>query len=117
MPTIRDVVQALSKRRGVDSVLVLGRDGLPIDSVCRDGVDADSVAALVPSVVGWCDKLGAAGHRGEIKASVVECEHGFIIVTVIAPEALLAMFVKPETNVGSVLYELRRYQSAIARLL
>src|SRR5690242_4869882 len=44
VPTIREVVQALSRRSGVDAVLVVGRDGLPIDSHVANGVDGDSVA-------------------------------------------------------------------------
>lgn len=117
MPTIRDVVQALSKRRGVDSVLVMGRDGLPIDSVCRDGVDTDAVAALVPALVNWCNKVGTAGSRGTMQTSVMEYEGGFTIISVITTDAILALFVQPHTNVGSLLFELRRYQAAIAGLL
>src|SRR5436309_8845647 len=49
MATIRDVVEALSRSNGVDAVLVVGRDGLPIDSRVANGVDAESVAALLPS--------------------------------------------------------------------
>jgi len=117
MPTIRDVVRALSKRAGVDAVLVLGRDGLPIDSVCHNGIDSDGVSALVPSVVEAVNQLGQAGQRGEMSLGVMECRGGFIIVSNVAAEALLAIFVRPDTNIGALLYELRRYQSAIAGLL
>lgn len=117
MPTIRDVVQALSKRAGVDAVLVLGRDGLPIDSVCGNGIDPDGVSALVPSVVEAVNQLGRAGQRGDLSMGVMECRGGFIIVSNLAAEALLAIFVRPDTNIGLLLFELRRYQSAIAGLL
>ena len=49
MATIRDVVEALSRSNGVDAVVVVGRDGLPIDSRVGDGVDSESVAALLPT--------------------------------------------------------------------
>src|ERR1041384_6560188 len=48
MATIRDVVEALNRRAGVDAVVVVGRDGLAIDSRVKDGVDGESVAALLP---------------------------------------------------------------------
>src|SRR5689334_7061783 len=60
VPTIREVVQALSRRSGVDAVLVVGRDGLPIDSHVANGVDGDSVAALLPSVISGMTQLGQA---------------------------------------------------------
>ena len=54
MATIRDVVEALARRGGVDAVVVVGRDGLPIDARAADGVDAENVAALLPSVSWLC---------------------------------------------------------------
>lgn len=117
MPTIRDVVEALSGREGVDAVLVLGRDGLPIDAKAGDGLDTDGLAALVPSVVAACNRLGSAAHRGTFGSGVVEYASGMAVVTSITPDALLAIFVKSGTNVGSLLYELRRHRGSIAGLL
>src|ERR1051325_3093036 len=61
MATIREVVEALGRRTGVDAVVVVGRDGLPIDSRTANGVDAESVAALLPSVINGMAQLGQAG--------------------------------------------------------
>src|SRR5438445_5681183 len=60
MATIRDVVEALARRGGVDAVVVVGRDGLPIDARAANGVDADNVAALLPSVINGLAQLGEA---------------------------------------------------------
>ncbi len=117
MTSIRDIVQAIGQREGVETAVVLGRDGLPIDSVSRNGLDADGVSALVPSLVGACDRLGQAGTRGEFSAGVIEYGNGYAIVSVINPDALFAVFVRPNTNVGSILFELSRYRAAIAGLL
>src|SRR5438046_625704 len=112
MATIRDVVDALSRRAGVDAVVVVGRDGLPIDSRTGNGVDAENVAALVPAVINGMAQLGQAGGRGEFGTGVLEAgaelEHA---------GALLVVLVRPATNVGALLYDLRRHRSAIAGLL
>src|SRR5258706_13868022 len=63
MATIRDVVEALSRSNGVDAVLVVGRDGLPIDSRVANGADAESPAALLPSAFKHIAELGGAGGR------------------------------------------------------
>ena len=107
MATIREVVEALSRRTGVDAVVVVGRDGLPIDSRTANGVDAESVAALLPSVINGMAQLGQAGGRGDFGAGVLEFGAG----------ALLVVLVQPSTNVGALLYDLRRHRSAIASLL
>lgn len=117
MPTIRDVVQALSQRDGLDAVIVLGRDGLTIDSSAKDGIDADGLAALVPPVVAACDRLGSSAARGEFATGLVEYGSGMVLISAISADAILAIIIQPDTNVGSLLYELNRHRSAIAGLL
>lgn len=117
MATIREVVEALGRRAGVDAVVVVGRDGLPIDSRTTNGVDADSVAALVPSVINGMAQLGQAAGRGEFGTGVLEFGAGLAVVTVLNADALLAVLVQPSTNVGALLFDLRRHRSAIAGLL
>ena len=117
MPNIRDVVQALGGREGVDGVILLGHDGLTIDSVVSGSLDSDSVSALVPSVIDICSRFGANSGRGQFVTGVFEYSSGFAIVTQLTPEALLAVLVRPGVNVGSLLYDLRRHRAAIAELL
>src|SRR6185312_8544669 len=110
MATIRDVVEALARRGGVDAVVVVGRDGLPIDARAANGVDAENVAALLPSVINGLAQLGEAGGRGQFGS-------GLAVVSVLNADALLIVLVRPSTNVGALLYDLRRHRSAIAGLL
>ncbi len=117
MPTIRDVVQALSRRTGVKAAIVLGRDGLTIDSATHDGLDSDGLAAVVPPVVAACAGLGSAAACGGFESGVVEFDAGMAVVVSVTPDTLLALVVGPHTNVGSLLYEIRRHRSAIAKLL
>ena len=117
MATIRDVVEALARRGGVDAVVVVGRDGLPIDSRVANGVDAENVAALLPSVINGLAQLGEAGGRGQFATGVLEFGSGLAVVSVLNADALLIVLVRPSTNVGALLYDLRRHRSAIACLL
>src|SRR5436190_1492154 len=117
MATIRDVVEALSRSNGVDAVVVVGRDGLPIDSRVANGVDAESVAALLPSAIKQMAQLGDGGGRGDFNTAVLEFSRGLAIVAVLNAEALLIVLVQPATNVGALLFDLRRHRTAIAGLL
>jgi predicted regulator of Ras-like GTPase activity (Roadblock/LC7/MglB family) len=117
MATIREVVEALRSRAGVDAVIVVGRDGLPIDSRTANGVDAENVAALLPAVINGLAQLGEAGGRGEFGTGVLEFGAGLAVVSVLNADALLVLLVRPSTNVGALLYDLRRHRSAIAGLL
>src|SRR3989442_3423206 len=117
MATIRDVVEALARRGGVDAVVVVGRDGLPIDARAADGLDTENVAALLPSVINGLAQLGQAGGRGDFGTGVLEFGSGLAVVSRLNADALLVGLVRPSTNVGALLYDLRRHRSAIAGLL
>jgi len=117
MPTIRDVVQALARRQGVKAVIVLGRDGLPIDAQSGNGLDSDGIAALVPNLVKACGSIGAAAACGTFDSGVVEFEAGMAMVTAVTPDTLLAILVGPQTNIGPLLYDVRKHRPAIAKLL
>src|SRR2546429_7108512 len=100
MATIRDVVQALSRRTGVDAVVLVGRDGLPIDSHTQNGVDAESVAALLPSVINGMAQLGQAGGRGEFGTAVLQFGGGGAGGCRRPPRAPLRVPVPPAPHLG-----------------
>ena len=117
MASIPDVVEALSRTSGVGAVGVVGRDGIPIDSRVANGVDADSVAPMLPATIKHMAELGGAGGRGEFSTAVLEFGSGLAIVAVLHSEALLIVLVQPATNVGALLFDLRRHRTAIPGLL
>ncbi|HJR42753.1 MAG TPA: roadblock/LC7 domain-containing protein [Gemmatimonadaceae bacterium] len=117
MPTIRDLVSALRQREGVDAAIVLGRDGLLIDSSSAPAVDADSVAALVPSVVAAADELGRQTERGGVTTAVLEYPAGFAIVSSLTADAVLLVLAGSGAQVGRLLFELRRHRENIAALV
>jgi len=110
-------VDALSRRSGVDAVVVVGHDGLPIAARTSDGIDSESVAALLPSAINAMTQLGEAGARGDFGTALLEFGRGLVVVSVLSADALLVVLVQPATNVGGLLFDLRRHRSAIAGLL
>ena len=117
MPSIRDLVAAIRQREGVDAAIVLGRDGLLIDSQIGPGLDAEDVAARIPGIIGPADEFGAAIDRGELLTAVLEHSRGLAIVSVLSAEAILLVVVTPRANIGQLLYELRRNREHIAALV
>lgn len=116
MATIRQVLDALARRPGVQAVVAVGDDGLPIDSRVGDSIDPEGVAALVPAIVRSCNEFGGASRRGAFAGGVFEFGDGLALVSVLDRGALLAILVAPRTDVGELLYDLKRYHSAITAL-
>ena len=117
MPSIRDLVAAIRQREGVEAAIVLGRDGLLIDSQTVTGLDPEDIAARIPPVIGPADELGAALRRGELLTAVLEHRGGLAIVSAMSSEAILFVLVTPQANIGQLLFELRRNRDHIAALV
>ena len=117
MPTIRELVGAIAQRDGVEAVIVLGRDGLVIDAHTSPALDAEHLAAHVPSLVTAAEELAVHVGRGSLVTSVVEYERGFAVVCALSAEAVLLVLVHPSANVGSLLFDLRRHRGNIASLV
>ena len=117
MPSIRDLVGAIRQRDGVDAAVVCGRDGLLIDAQSAPGVDTEGLAALIPSIIHPADELGRAISRGELNTVVLEHQAGLSIVSVLNADAILIVLMRPDANVGPLLYEIRRNREHIATLV
>jgi|SRR4051812_20591238 len=117
MASIRDLVAALRQREGVDAAIVLGRDGLLIDSQVVAGLDPEDLAARIPPIIGPADELGAAVGRGELITAVLENRQGIVIVSVLSPEAVLVVLAQANADIGQLVYELRRNRQQIAALV
>ncbi|HKO16389.1 MAG TPA: roadblock/LC7 domain-containing protein [Gemmatimonadaceae bacterium] len=117
MPSIRDLVAVIRQREGVEAAIVLGRDGLLIDSQAVAGLDADDIAARIPPIIGPADELGAVLGRGELQAAVLEHRGGLALVSVLSSEAVLFVLVSTRANVGQLLAELRRNRDQIAAIV
>lgn len=117
MATIRDLVRALQRRPGVDAAAVVGRDGLLIDGSSSTGLDPDGLAAHVPPMVLAAVEMGRTSSRGEFGLMVLEYSGGTAVVTALSSEALLLVLLRPDGDLPSLLYELRRHRSQLAALV
>jgi predicted regulator of Ras-like GTPase activity (Roadblock/LC7/MglB family) len=77
----------------------------------------EDVAARIPPVLTPADELGVAAQRGELVTAVLEMRDGLAIISALSAEAVLVVLVKPNANIGQLLYELRRNRQHIAALV
>ena len=116
MPTIRDLTVAIRRRPGIEAVVVLGRDGLLIDSQSTIDLDSEGLAARVPGIVASADEVGTATGKGPMRIALIEQEQGYAIVSSVGDDALLCVLTTHEADLGSLLYDVRRHRESIARL-
>lgn len=117
LPTIRELVTHLQQRDGVDAVLLLGRDGMPIDGRALPGTDLELLAAHIPPLASAAEEISAAAARGGLVSAVVEFERGLAVFSTLSSDTLLAVLLNPRADVGALIAEIRRHRSHIAALV
>jgi len=117
MSELESALYAVRDHEGVEHVLLLGRDGLAIRNVGANGLDTETVAAVVPGLLAGADMLGDAAERGAAVTLVAEYERGVAIVAPLSDELLLAVFVRPDVGFAPLLALLRRDRERLAALV
>jgi predicted regulator of Ras-like GTPase activity (Roadblock/LC7/MglB family) len=117
MAVLSEVVRALAARDGVEAVLVISADGLPIEHASRASADSDSIAALTATLVQYATRLGLGATRGALRTAVLEYERGLMIVAQLGAGDSLAIVAAPEADLGGLLYDLRLHRPALVALL
>jgi predicted regulator of Ras-like GTPase activity (Roadblock/LC7/MglB family) len=117
MSQLDAALQSLRAHAGVEHVLVLGRDGLLIQHVGENGLDAETVSAMVPGLAQAAHGLGGASGMGAAVTSVVQLANGVAVVTVLSDELLLALLLSAGVGFAPLLRELAERRASLAELV
>lgn len=117
MPGLRDVVQHLVGRDGVEAVVVVSSDGLTIDHAARSGMDPEAVAAMIPALNQCARQVGTAAAGGDLTNAVLEFGNRLLVLSALHDNNHLLILTAPDANIGELLYDIRQHRPAIAELL
>lgn len=117
MIELGEVVQSLAARDGVDAVLLLSGDGLPIEHAARSAFDSETVAALAATLAQHAARLGHGAARGALITAVLEYGGGLVLLARAGTGDWLAVLATSDADIGPLLFDLRQHRSALATLL
>ena len=117
MAGLAEVVRRLVERDGIQAVLVLSADGLPIEHASREPFEAEPLAALSATLAQYATRLGLGSGRGALRTAVLDYERGLLVLAQIGAGDYLAILGRSDANVGELLYDLRQHRPALAALL
>jgi predicted regulator of Ras-like GTPase activity (Roadblock/LC7/MglB family) len=117
MGDLGELVRSLAARQGIEAVLVLSADGLPIEHSARAQFEPEAVAALTATLVQYATRLGVGAGRGAPRTAVIEYERGIVLVAQMPSGDSLAVLAGNDTDIGELLYDLRQNRPALAELL
>lgn len=117
MIELADVVQSLAARDGVDAVLLLSADGLPIDHAAHAAFDSETVAALAATLAQHAERLGQGAARGALATAVLEHVGGLVVLARVGADEWLVLLARADADIGPLLFDLRQHRTALASLL
>ncbi len=117
MTQLGEVVHSLAARDGVEAVLLLSGDGLPIDHVARGPFDAETVAALAATLARHVALLGTGAGCGSPATAVLEFDGALLVLARASAGDWLALKATADADIGPLLYDLRQHRAALAPLL
>lgn len=117
MTQLGEVVHGLAARDGVQAVLLLSGEGLPIEHAARGPFDSETVAALAATLTRQAALLGSGAGCGDLATAVLEYGGGLLVLARAGAGDWLAVHAAADADIGPLLYDLRQHRSALAPLL
>lgn len=101
----------------IEASAIMSRDGLSVASVLGEGVDPDRLGAMCAALLGLAETTAKELNRGELRQVLIDGTAGYMLVTEVGEEAVLAVAAGPATNLGMVFLEAKKTARKIAQVL
>ena len=117
MQPLRSVLMALAERPDVAAAVVVSDDGLVVESSLSPDLDAEELAALTTTAGRAIAALGMAARMGDLSQAAMDCARGVLILQRLPSGATLLVLAAQDSDLGALLYDLRRHAPALVSLL
>jgi len=118
MANLKEELTELSKVPGVNTAVVVSRDGFVIEGASTGGaLDLEAVGAVVSAGIGASEVIGTELQVGALTQSMVEYEKGVIVATLIGNDSTLAIVADLKANLGNIRYHVKKRAAAIEQAI
>ena len=114
---LADLLHTLATRDGVEAVVLVSPDGLPIQQSGGAGTDGEALAALAATAQRQAARLAEGAGHGALRTVLLESENGVLILSDAGAGNVLLLRVDADAEFGDLLLELRRGRAALGELL
>ena len=120
MADLEELLNGFTRVRGVSSALIVGQDGLVLQSVTAPGAeesDADVLGAMASSGLVPAQEIGGETGRGRLLQGIYEFEKGVVVVEPIGQNAILVVVTTAAANLGLLRLQARKVHGDIEKAL
>jgi uncharacterized protein len=113
---IERILKDLGRINGVNGSLVVGKDGLIIESEVPGDIDSELVAAMASAVFGTAERSAEEMKHEPLQQVMIEGEKGKTLM-IDAGEGILVVITDISINLGLIRIEMRRSAERVVDML
>ena len=113
---IARILKDLGRINGVNGSLVVGKDGLIIETEVPSDIDAELVAAMSSAVFGTAERSAEEMKHEPLEQVMIEGTRGKTLM-IDAGEGILVLITEVDINLGLIRIEMRRSAERVKDLL
>lgn len=118
MAKLKDLLRDVVSVEGINTAVVVGRDGFVIEGV-SDGssMDVEAVGAVISTGIGSAEVMGRELKVGTMTQGMVEYKDGILVMSFLGRDAVLAVVADLNANLGNVRYQVKKRSEEILTAL
>jgi len=110
MADLNELLSSFTRVKGVAAAVLVGDDGLPLQSARAPGVEeaeVDILGAIAASGLPAADEIGQQIKRGALKQAIYEYEKGVVVIEPLG-SAILVVVTNAAANLGLLRLQARQ---------
>ncbi|MBN1656650.1 MAG: roadblock/LC7 domain-containing protein [Deltaproteobacteria bacterium] len=118
MTQLSVLLEELVEISGIRTALVVGRDGLVVDSATkkyRD--DDDAVGAIISTGICSIESTGKELNLGKSTQGLLEYSDGVVLINALAEDSLLVIVADKKVNLGNIRYQARKRMTSLQKAI
>ncbi len=116
MTDIQKILAEFTNIEGVHTACLVGRDGFLLDSLARQGIDAEMIGAIASSGFGSAESMGTQLGQGDLNMTMLEYQNGPVMFAPVGTEAFLVIVADQETNLGWIRLAIKKNSKKIQEI-
>jgi predicted regulator of Ras-like GTPase activity (Roadblock/LC7/MglB family) len=118
MANTNELLEELVRVDGVNTAVIVGRDGFVIDGVSHGGkLETETVGAVISAGTGSSEVMGRELSVGIMTQGMMEYSDGMIMMSLVGNDAILAVVADEKANLGYVRFQIKKCLPAIEKTL
>jgi predicted regulator of Ras-like GTPase activity (Roadblock/LC7/MglB family) len=114
MAGLKEQLQDLVQVEGINTAVIVGRDGFVIEGITSgSSLDIEAVGAVVSTGIGASEVMGRELGVGAMSVGMLEFKDGVIEMSFVGRDAILAVVADSSANLGNVRYQVKKRLGAL----